>query len=66
MISGAASKNLDRRTIIKAAGAVGVTQFAAPFVISTRAADEIKLGLDDPLTGTYRRARQERADRLRS
>src|SRR5215472_5775897 len=53
VISGTASKKLDRRTIINVAAAVGVTQLAAPFVISTRAADEIKLGLDDPLTGTY-------------
>jgi branched-chain amino acid transport system substrate-binding protein len=44
---------LHRRTIIKAATAAGLAQFAAPFVITARAADEIKLGLDDPLTGTY-------------
>jgi branched-chain amino acid transport system substrate-binding protein len=47
------SRKLDRRTVIKAAAAAGVAQFAAPFVISARAADEIKFGLDDPLTGTY-------------
>src|SRR5262249_23055259 len=33
--------------------AVGVAQFAAPFVVTARAADEIRLGLNDPLTGTY-------------
>src|SRR5262249_59485642 len=44
---------LHRRTIIKAATAAGLAQFAAPFVIAARAADEIKLRLDDPVTGTY-------------
>src|SRR5246500_2041450 len=53
MISGFQSGKLDRRTIIKAAGAAAIAQFAAPFVISARAADEIKMGLNDPLTGTY-------------
>jgi branched-chain amino acid transport system substrate-binding protein len=44
---------IDRRTLIKAAAAAGVAQVAAPFVITARAADTVKLGLDDPLTGTY-------------
>ena len=44
---------IDRRTLMKAAAAAGVAQVAAPFVISARAADSVKLGLDDPLTGTY-------------
>jgi branched-chain amino acid transport system substrate-binding protein len=44
---------LDRRKVIKAAAAAGVVQLAAPFVITARAADEIKFGLNDPLTGTY-------------
>jgi branched-chain amino acid transport system substrate-binding protein len=47
------SDMLDRRTVIKAAAAAGVAQVAAPFVISARAADELKIGLDDPFTGTY-------------
>ncbi len=42
-----------RRTILRAAAAAGVAQFAAPFVITARAADVIKIGLNDPLTGTY-------------
>ena len=53
MISGVQSGKLDRRTIIKAAAAAGVAQLAAPFAITARAADEIKFGLNDPLTGTY-------------
>jgi branched-chain amino acid transport system substrate-binding protein len=47
------SRKLDRRTVIRAAAAAGIAQVAAPFVITARAADEIKFGLDDPLTGTY-------------
>ena len=46
-------RKLDRRSVIKAAAAAGVAQFAGPFVITARAADEVKFGLDDPLTGTY-------------
>ena len=44
---------LDRRTVMRAAAAAGLAQVAAPFVLTARAADEIKMGLDDPLTGTY-------------
>jgi branched-chain amino acid transport system substrate-binding protein len=44
---------LDRRSVIRAATAAGLVQLAAPFVITARAADEIKFGLNDPLTGTY-------------
>jgi branched-chain amino acid transport system substrate-binding protein len=48
-----AGRILDRRTMLKAAAAAGVAQVAAPFVISARAADNVKIGFDDPLTGTY-------------
>src|SRR5579862_4853452 len=44
---------IHRRTILKATAAAGVVQFAAPFVITARAADTVKIGLDNPLTGTY-------------
>jgi branched-chain amino acid transport system substrate-binding protein len=44
---------MDRRTLIKAAGLAGVVQIASPFVITARAADNVKIGLDNPLTGTY-------------
>jgi branched-chain amino acid transport system substrate-binding protein len=44
---------IDRRTLMKAAAAASVAQVAAPFVTSARAADTVKFGLDDPLTGTY-------------
>jgi len=42
-----------RRTVLKAAAAAGVAQFAAPFVRSARAADAIKIGMVDPFTGVY-------------
>lgn len=45
--------SIGRRTLIKAAAAAGVAQVAAPFVISARAADTLKLGWIDPFTGTY-------------
>ncbi|HXQ67433.1 MAG TPA: ABC transporter substrate-binding protein [Alphaproteobacteria bacterium] len=44
---------LSRRTILKAAAAAGVAQFAAPFVITARAADTVKVGMIDPFTGVY-------------
>jgi branched-chain amino acid transport system substrate-binding protein len=51
--SGALLPKLDRRGVLKAAAAAGIVQLAAPFTITARAEDEIKFGLDDPLTGTY-------------
>ena len=44
---------LSRRAILKAAAAAGVAQFAAPFVITARAADAVKVGMIDPFTGVY-------------
>ena len=45
--------NVSRRTILKAAAAVSAVQLSGPFVITARAADTVKIGLDNPLTGTY-------------
>ena len=42
-----------RRNILKAAAAVGALQATGPFIITARAADTVKFGFDDPLTGTY-------------
>jgi branched-chain amino acid transport system substrate-binding protein len=44
---------IKRRSLLKAGLALGAAPLAAPFVISARAADNIKIGLDNPLTGTY-------------
>src|SRR4051812_30848579 len=43
---------MTRRTVIKAAAAAGATLFAPPF-IKARGEEPIKIGLDNPLTGTY-------------
>ena len=44
---------LNRRTVLKTALAAGVAQVASPFVIRARAADAIRIGMVDPLTGVY-------------
>ena len=44
---------LDRRTLLKAGAAAGVSQVAAPFIISARGETPIRIGYDNPLTGTY-------------
>src|SRR3984957_11295763 len=44
---------LDRRTVVKAGAVVGLAQLAAPFVISARGETPIKIGVANPLTGTY-------------
>jgi branched-chain amino acid transport system substrate-binding protein len=53
MKNGILTTKLDRRTIMKTAAAAGIVQIASPFVIPAWAADEVKIGLDNPLTGTY-------------
>jgi branched-chain amino acid transport system substrate-binding protein len=50
---GTFSPGLDRRSVVKAAAAAAVAQLAAPFVLTARAADTVKIGLDNPLTGTF-------------
>jgi branched-chain amino acid transport system substrate-binding protein len=42
-----------RRSLLKASLVVGAAQIANPFVLRARAADVVKIGLDNPLTGTY-------------
>jgi branched-chain amino acid transport system substrate-binding protein len=44
---------VDRRRLLKTGGALAAAQFASPFVIRARAADAVRIGLDNPLTGTY-------------
>jgi branched-chain amino acid transport system substrate-binding protein len=44
---------LDKRTLLKGLGAAGALQIVSPFIIKARAADTVKIGLDNPLTGTY-------------
>jgi branched-chain amino acid transport system substrate-binding protein len=42
-----------RRTILKAGLAIGAMQVASPFVVKSLADEPVKIGLDNPLTGTY-------------
>src|SRR6516225_5078238 len=44
---------VDRRTLVKTGAVLAAAQFASPFVIRARAADPVRIGLDNPLTGTY-------------
>ena len=45
--------SLDRRQVLKTAALAGAAQITSPFIITARAADEVTIGLDNPLTGTY-------------
>ena len=47
------SSPLRRRTLVHAAAGAGLLQLASPFVQTARAAETVKIGLDNPLTGTY-------------
>jgi len=42
-----------RRTLLKAGLALGAVQVASPFVVKSLADEPVKIGLDNPLTGTY-------------
>lgn len=42
-----------RRTILGASAAIGAMRLASPFVVKSLAEEPIKIGLDDPFTGTY-------------
>ncbi|HEY4999452.1 MAG TPA: ABC transporter substrate-binding protein, partial [Usitatibacter sp.] len=46
-------KKVSRRGLIKAAAAAGALQVTGPFIISARGEEPVKIGLDNPLTGTY-------------
>jgi len=51
--SQSTTKPLQRRRVIQAAAGASLLQLATPFIIPARAADNVKIGLDNPLTGTY-------------
>ena len=42
-----------RRQLMQAGAVLGTAQIAAPFVQTARAADTVKIGVDNPATGTY-------------
>jgi branched-chain amino acid transport system substrate-binding protein len=47
------SRPVRRRTLLKAGLAIGAMQVASPFVVKSLADEPIKIGLDNPLTGTF-------------
>jgi branched-chain amino acid transport system substrate-binding protein len=53
MIERVGFAGLHRRALLKLGAAAGLAQFAAPFVISARGEAPIKIGVANPLTGTY-------------
>ena len=44
---------IKRRTVLQAGLAIGAAQIARPFVVKSLADEPVKIGLDNPLTGTY-------------
>ena len=44
---------IPRRTVLKAGLAIGALQVASPFVVKSLVDEPVKIGLDNPLTGTY-------------
>ena len=44
---------LRRRAVVTAAAGASLLQLASPFIITARAAENVRIGLDNPLTGTY-------------
>jgi branched-chain amino acid transport system substrate-binding protein len=53
LVKGLTNRPVGRRSVLKAGLAAGAIQFAHPFIISARAEQPVKMGFDDPLTGTY-------------
>ncbi len=53
MFKHVASRPVQRRTVLKAGLALGAMQVASPFVVKALADEPVKIGLNDPLTGTY-------------
>jgi branched-chain amino acid transport system substrate-binding protein len=47
------TRPLRRRTVLKAGIAIGAMQIASPFVVKALGETTIKIGVDEPLTGTY-------------
>jgi branched-chain amino acid transport system substrate-binding protein len=44
---------IGRRQVLTAGLVLGAAQIASPFIIKARGEDPVRLGLDNPLTGTY-------------
>jgi branched-chain amino acid transport system substrate-binding protein len=44
---------MDRRSVVKTGLVLAAAQIASPIVMRARAAEAVRIGLDNPLTGTY-------------
>jgi branched-chain amino acid transport system substrate-binding protein len=53
MVKRQGSGGLDRRTLLKATAVAGLAQITAPAIITARGEANIKIGLDNPLTGPF-------------
>jgi len=53
MRSNPFNREIGRRALLKAGLALGAAQAVGPFIIQARGEVPVKIGLDDPLTGTY-------------
>ena len=53
MLKDIIGRRLPRRTILKTGLAVGAMQIASPYIVNSLAEEPIKIGLDDPFSGTY-------------
>ncbi len=51
--SSKSAHKVGRRTILKAGLAAGAMQFTGPFIVKALGEEPIKIGLNDPFTGTY-------------
>src|SRR5215472_7775006 len=45
--------NVDRRSLMKGAAALGALQVSSPFIIKARGETPVRIGMVDPLTGVY-------------
>ena len=53
MLHRLSTRRFGRRSVLKAGLALGAAPLAGPFIINARGEEPVKIGLDDPLTGTY-------------
>ena len=44
---------MSRRSVLKAAAAVGITQLAFPGIVQAQGEKTVKIGIDNSLTGIY-------------
>jgi branched-chain amino acid transport system substrate-binding protein len=52
-VSKDAPRSIPRRNLMKAGLALGAMQVASPFIVKALGEEPIKIGLDDPFSGTY-------------